>query len=258
VTQSVVQQSQTITFTSTAPNPATVGGATYTVAATATSGLPVTFLSTTTGLCTISGSTVTFVAAGTCTIAADQAGNAAYTAAARVTQSFTVKAIQSITFTSAAPASAMLGDAAYTVAARATSGLTVTFTSATPSVCTVSGTKVSYVAAGTCTVNADQAGDATWAAAPQAAQPFLVTPIPTAPTGLAVDASGSSGTATWTSVAGYAYECQITNGSSPPDASSWTPCTAPFTIPQGNGKQTVYVRALRGAVVSTPASQYFK
>ena len=82
VSQSVVQRSQTITFTSTAPGSATVGGAAYTVTATATSGLAVTFSSTTTGVCTVTGSTVTFVAAGTCTIAADQAGNAAYTAAA--------------------------------------------------------------------------------------------------------------------------------------------------------------------------------
>lgn len=261
VSQSVVKRSQTISFTSIAPASATVGGAAYTVTATATSGLAVTFSSTTTGVCTVSGPTVSvsFVAAGTCTIAADQAGDATYAAAVRVTQSFTVsKSAQSITFTSSAPASAMLGDAPYAVAASASSGLVVTFTSATPSVCTVSGTSVSYVAAGTCSVNADQAGNATWAAAPQATQSFLVTPTPTAPTGLAVDASGNSGTATWTSVPGYTYECQITNGSSPPGTSSWAPCTAPFMIPPGNGKQTVYVRALRGAVVSTPASQSFK
>src|SRR6185295_13021668 len=40
---SVAQGNQTISFTSTAPAAATVGGPTYAVAATATSGLPVTF-----------------------------------------------------------------------------------------------------------------------------------------------------------------------------------------------------------------------
>jgi len=256
----VVQQSQTITFTSTAPGSATVGGATYTATATATSGLPVTFTSTPTSVCTVSGSTVTFVAAGTCTVAADQAGNAAWAAAARVTQSFPViQKSQTITFTSTAPTSAMLGDPVYVVAATANSGLAVTFASATPSVCTVSGTSVSYVAAGTCTVRAAQAGNTTWAAAPEATQSFLVTPTPTAPTGLAVNAtvSGGTGTATWTSVAGYTYECQVSNGNSP-SGSSWVGCTSPYSFPAGNGTQSFYLRAVRGAVASAPTSVSFK
>ena len=257
VSQSVDKRSQTVTFTSTAPGSATVGGA-YTVTATATSNLTVAILSTTTGVCTVSGSTVTFVVAGTCTIAADQAGDAAYAAALQVTQSFTVsKVAQSISFTSTAPASAMLGDAPYTVAASATSALAVTFTSTTPSVCTVSGTTVSYVAAGTCTVNADQAGNATYAAATQGTQSFLVTPVPTAPTGLAVNATSSSSTATWTPIVGYTYQCQISNGNSSP-GSSWVACTSPYSFPPGSGTQTFYLRAVRGAVASAPASASFK
>src|SRR5207237_488143 len=43
---------QTISFTSTVPTDATVGGATYTAAAAATSGLTVTFTSATTSVCT--------------------------------------------------------------------------------------------------------------------------------------------------------------------------------------------------------------
>ena len=50
------------------------------------------FSSTTTGVCTVAGSTVTFRSAGTCRIAADQAGDADYDAAATVTQSIGVKA----------------------------------------------------------------------------------------------------------------------------------------------------------------------
>jgi hypothetical protein len=69
----VRKASQTITF-GTAPA-VTVGGK-GTVSATASSGLTLAFASTTTSICTISGSTVTGVAAGTCTIAANQAGNA--------------------------------------------------------------------------------------------------------------------------------------------------------------------------------------
>jgi hypothetical protein len=40
--------------------------------------------------CTVSGSTVTGVATGTCTIAANQPGNATYAAATAVTQDITV------------------------------------------------------------------------------------------------------------------------------------------------------------------------
>src|SRR5437588_85605 len=83
---------QTITFTSTAPSGAIVGGPTYTVTATASSGLPVSLSidATSTGICTISGSTVSFTAAGACTIDADQAGNAGYQPAPQAQQSFSV------------------------------------------------------------------------------------------------------------------------------------------------------------------------
>jgi hypothetical protein len=56
------------------------------------SGNPVTFASTTPSTCSISGATVTGIAAGTCTISANQAGNANYNAAPQVTQSFQVAA----------------------------------------------------------------------------------------------------------------------------------------------------------------------
>ncbi len=49
-----------------------------------------TFSSLTTSVCTVSGSTVTLAALGTCTIAANQPGNATYAAATPVTQSFVI------------------------------------------------------------------------------------------------------------------------------------------------------------------------
>jgi hypothetical protein len=60
--------------------------------------LTVSFSSTTTGVCTVSGSTVTIVTAGTCIIAANQAGNTNYNPAPEVTQSITISA-PLITFT---------------------------------------------------------------------------------------------------------------------------------------------------------------
>jgi Putative Ig domain len=88
----VTKATQSITFTSTAPSNAQVGGPTYTVTATASSGLTVSFSidSSATSVCSISGSTVSFKAAGTCKIDANQAGNSDYQAASEASQSFSV------------------------------------------------------------------------------------------------------------------------------------------------------------------------
>ena len=82
---------QTITFGA-APT-IVVGGAGTVTASGGASGNPVTFSSTTPAVCTtsgINGSSVAGVAAGTCTIAANQAGDADYNPAPQVTQSFVV------------------------------------------------------------------------------------------------------------------------------------------------------------------------
>jgi len=68
----------------------TLSSSTFTVNATATSGLPVTLSSMTKLVCTVSGSTVNLLKTGICTIAADQHGNANINAAPSVRQPFTV------------------------------------------------------------------------------------------------------------------------------------------------------------------------
>ncbi len=93
ISYTVARGSQAIAFTSRAPTTAVVGGPSYAVAATGGgSGNPVTFSSATSGVCTVSGSTVSFVGTGTCTLDANQAGNADYTPAPTATQSFAVAA----------------------------------------------------------------------------------------------------------------------------------------------------------------------
>ncbi len=172
----VGQGSQAIAFTSTAPADVKVNGSTYTVTATGgASGNAVTFTSATPSVCTVAGSTVSFGGAGTCTINANQAGNADYLAAGQVQQSFAVtKNDQSISFTSTAPAAATFGGS-YSATATATSGLPVTFSTDTASVCTVSaGGSVSFVGVGVCHVNADQGGNGAYNAAPQVQQSFNV------------------------------------------------------------------------------------
>ena len=120
---------QSITFTSTPPSPAVIGG-TYTPTANGgASGNPVTFSidASAKGSCSISGATVTFVAVGTCVIDANQAGNANYEAATQVQQSFAVLGTQSITFTSTPPSPAVIGGTYIPTANGGASGNPVTF-----------------------------------------------------------------------------------------------------------------------------------
>jgi coenzyme F420-reducing hydrogenase gamma subunit len=168
----VTQASQTITFG--ALSNQSFGTAPFTISATASSGLVVSFASTTTSVCTMSSKTVTLVAAGTCTIQATQTGNANYSAATPVSQSFQVTQ-ESQTITFGALSNKIFGAAPFTVKATASSGLAVSFGSTTSAICTVAGSTVTIVAAGTCTVQATQAGNTNYAAATPVNQSFQVT-----------------------------------------------------------------------------------
>ncbi|WP_036564975.1 Ig-like domain-containing protein, partial [Nocardioides halotolerans] len=170
-----------ITFTSTPPSPAAIGG-TYTVVATGGgSGNPVTFsvgAGTTNAACTVAGSTVTFAHAGTCVVAADQAGDADFAAAAQKTQSITVaKTAQTITITSTPPSPAAIGGTYPVTTTGGASGNPVVLSidpATTNSACTLSGTTVTFAHAGTCVVAADQAGNADFDPAPQKTQTIAV------------------------------------------------------------------------------------
>ncbi|MBU1425971.1 MAG: DNRLRE domain-containing protein [Gammaproteobacteria bacterium] len=78
---------QTISFA--ALSDLTLGGS-VALSASASSGLPVQFTSLTTSVCTVSGTTVNLLALGSCSIAANQPGDASYAAAATVTHGFNV------------------------------------------------------------------------------------------------------------------------------------------------------------------------
>ncbi|MEP7155388.1 MAG: ExeM/NucH family extracellular endonuclease [Betaproteobacteria bacterium] len=163
---------QTITFP--AITSFSWSGGSATLAATASSGLTVTY-GVQSGPCTLAGNVVSATAGGTCVIAANQAGNANFSAAPQVTASVTVTATaQTITFPTMAPQTFTV-NGTFNVAATSSSLLTVTFTSTTTGVCTVSGTTVTMLAAGTCTIAADQAGNASYSAAPQVTQDITLT-----------------------------------------------------------------------------------
>ena len=82
------KKTQIISFT--APTSLAINGK-NTLTATASSGLSVTFTSSTSNVCRVSGTQVTGRSAGTCTVAANQAGNTTFAPAVQVTSSFSVK-----------------------------------------------------------------------------------------------------------------------------------------------------------------------
>jgi uncharacterized repeat protein (TIGR01451 family) len=174
---------QMITFISSAPIDAVVGGPTYLALATASSGLPVvlTIDGAADTICTINDGTVSFIGAGTCTINANQAGNDAFAAAPQVQQAFAVTSAggilpQTIAFTSTAPSDAEVAGTPYHPTAIADSGLSVTLTidGSSAAVCTIDNATVSFIGAGTCTIDANQGGNADYAPAPQMQQSFAV------------------------------------------------------------------------------------
>jgi hypothetical protein len=182
---SLLQLSQTITFTNTPPTAPVVGGS-YTVTATGGgSGNPVTFsvdaastsgctVNSATGLVSLNGP------AGTCVIDANQAGNGQYAPAPQMQQTVSVGlAPQAIMFTSTPPSSPVAGDTYGVTATGGGSGNPVVFTidASSTSGCTVdpSTNLVTFTApAGTCVIDANQAGNTSYLPAPQVQQSITV------------------------------------------------------------------------------------
>ena len=115
----ISKASQSITFGSLSGK--TFGDVSFSISAAASSSLTVVFTSSNNAICAIAGTIVTIASGGTCTIYADQSGDANYSAATRVTQAFVIAALAL-----SAPASPTLSE----VAGSATS-ITVTFTGIT-------------------------------------------------------------------------------------------------------------------------------
>jgi sugar lactone lactonase YvrE len=174
----VYHAAQSITFSAV---PSQVVNVPLTLNATASSGLAVSYTSTTTSICTVSGATATLLAAGTCTLQANQAGNATYAAAAQVAQSFSVAKSSSSSSSGAAPQTITFSAIAtqtagtpLTLSATASSGLAVKFASATPTICTISGSSAALLTYGTCSVTASQPGNSSFAAAKSITQSFTI------------------------------------------------------------------------------------
>src|SRR4029078_979037 len=171
-TFTVSKVNQTITFTS--PGNKTMLQSPVAVTATSSSGLAVALTSSTFPVCTVAGGQITLKIPGTCTIAANQAGNGVYNAAPTVSRSFAVSKVnQAITFTS--PGNKTLLQSPVAVTATSNSGLAVSLASSTTTVCTVAGGQITLKIPGTCTITAKQAGDTVYNAAPTITRSFNVT-----------------------------------------------------------------------------------
>jgi hypothetical protein len=187
---------QTISFSAA---PALSLGGTASVNATASSGLALTYSSTTPAICSVNSSTglVTNITAGTCIIAANQAGNSGFFPAAQVTQSVTVSSTQSIGF-SAAPTLCLYCTAIVT--ATASNGLVPSYSSTTPSVCSVNSSTglVTDITTGDCIIAANPSGNATL----QVTQTITVTAwsgsvtVPGAPTAVTATTGSAANTVT--------------------------------------------------------------
>jgi hypothetical protein len=156
---------QTVSFTTKAPASA-VYDTSFTVAATATSGLAVVY--TASGACSNVGATYTMTSgSGSCIVQANQPGNTNYSAAAQVTETVAAAPVsQTITVTTPAPATAVDGSS-FTVAATASSGMPVSYSSSGG--CTNVGATFTMESSGStaCTVKYNQGGDNNYKAATQ-------------------------------------------------------------------------------------------
>ncbi len=90
VTRSFAVGLATNVITFAQPTDVVFGSGPVALVASASSGLPVAFTSDTPAVCSVSGSSVALLSAGTCSVGADQPGDATRAAAARVVRSFAI------------------------------------------------------------------------------------------------------------------------------------------------------------------------
>lgn len=181
-TLTVQKASQTIGFSN--PGAQNFSITPLTLNGSASSTLAVAYASNTPATCSIggaNGSSLSTLAPGSCTIVASQAGNADYSAAASIMQTFLIgTATQVVTFpaqTIAAHSYANGTSFVISPLAIASSGLPVSYRSLTLNVCSVSGASVTMVAAGICTIAANQGGNAAVTPAPTVARNVIINAV---------------------------------------------------------------------------------
>jgi len=239
-----ILQPQTINFI--LASPVTFGVAPITLSATATSGLTVTF-SVQSGPAMVNSNLLTITGAGTVVVAADQAGNAVYSAAPQVIQTLTVTAATTALALSSTPGpgtiplgtsitlQATLSPSA--IGTANTNGDSVTFYNGT----TVLGTgtlaggvatlSLSNLPLGVDSVTASYGGDTNFGASVSGATIFTV--VPRAPTSITLTAGGNQSTYVGTA---FATPLQVTvaNGGIPVSGATVT-----FAVPSNGASTTL-------------------
>ncbi|MES2671912.1 MAG: autotransporter domain-containing protein [Pseudomonadota bacterium] len=159
--------SQAITnFTANPAAPVYAPNGTFTLSATGgASTSPVVFASTTPAVCTVSGNTVTMVTAGSCSLTANQAGDASYSPAPQATLVVSI-GLATPTLSWIPNQVKIFGEPAFDLP-NPTSNSTgaITFSSSNPAVATVSGRTVTIVGDGVTTLVATQAAAGSYAQA---------------------------------------------------------------------------------------------
>ncbi len=166
-TITVNKATQTISVTTPAPTKATYGTS-FTVVASASSGLPVNF--TNGGSCTNTGGTYTMDSGiGTCSVYMSQLGNGNYLAAHPVTESVVAQLATPTVSLTGAPATAAYGST-FTLIATTNASTSAVITATNPATCSLSGssspdTVMIIKGSGTCIFTAAWAADNNYAAA---------------------------------------------------------------------------------------------
>ncbi|NDB65803.1 MAG: hypothetical protein EB168_09070, partial [Euryarchaeota archaeon] len=168
---SVSKASQFINFAALADRNNTAGQ-TFTLSATASSGLAVTFESNNTALLEVNGTTATILDEGPVTVTARQAGNSTYLPASKERSFSLIKDSQTISFGVLADTNTTVST--ITLTATASSGLPVTYESNNTAVATVSGNTLTIKGAGDVTITARQAGNYAYRPALPEARSFNV------------------------------------------------------------------------------------
>ena len=172
----VVNNPQTISFTL-SQTTLTYGDPAPTVAATATSSLPVTVTSSNNSVVMVGPNNIlNIIGAGTATLTANQVGDATWAAAPPVQLTLVVSPAGQIISFSMEPLTATVGDANRTLIATSNSDLPVTLTSSIPSVASLNGNILTILGSGITTITATQPGDANYLAALPVAQTLTVSP----------------------------------------------------------------------------------
>jgi hypothetical protein len=176
-TLTVSKVAQTITFNSLSDASLQVG--TYSLNATASSGLSVSFISSDNTVAELSGSVLTLKKGGSITITATQGGNTVYLPATNVTQPLTViddtQQAQTISW-SQSLGSRAFGVADLNLTASTNSNLPITYISSDSSIASiVNGTFLKVVGAGNATITATQSGNGQYQAASAVSKSLTVT-----------------------------------------------------------------------------------